>query len=177
MNHGYAERIGCRLHNEGLVSANFGNMSVRAAGGFWITRLGSYLDNPGSLILCPFEGEVPHGVSSEYRVHRESYLNTGFQAIIHAHPPHAIAASFTTEEIVPRDSEGEGLCPFIPVVGGKPGTRDLAVSVASALTRSPLVIARGHGTFAAGKSLEDAYILTSLAEHSSKILLLLGQGK
>jgi len=46
------------------------------------------------------------------------------------------------------------------------------LGVAGILARSKLVIVRGHGTFAAGKSLDEAYQFTSLAEHSCRVLAL-----
>ena len=107
---------------------------------------------------------------ASYRVHREIYRLTPHTAIVHAHPPAAVAASLVLDEIVSEDSEGELLCPVIPVVAGAPGSQEIADNVARTLARSKLVIARGHGTFAAGKSLDEAYLLTSLAEHSCRIL-------
>jgi L-fuculose-phosphate aldolase len=169
------ERIGKRLLTEGLVAGNFGNMSVRADDGFYITRTGSYLDDPGELVLVPQEGTAPSQASNEYRVHREVYRITRHKAIVHAHPPHAVACSLLFDEIVPQDSEGEMLCPLIPIVQGRPGSEELAVNVAEALRLSHLAIARGHGTFAGGKTLDQAYLLTSLAEHSCKILGIVAQ--
>ncbi len=172
MNKHYVMQIGQRLFQEGLVAGNCGNMSSRSPSGFWITRTESYLDHPGDLVFCPLQGDVPETASTDYKVHREAYRQTPHQAVVHAHPPHAVAISFETDEVIPIDIKGELLCPAIPVVTGKPGTEELAVSVASGLQHSPLVIARGHGTFAAGASLEQGYLLTSLAEYSSKILLM-----
>jgi L-fuculose-phosphate aldolase len=91
---------------------------------------------------------------------------------VHAHPPCAVAASLIIDSIVPEDSEGKMFCPIIPVVSGAPGSQEIADNVANALTSSKLVIVRGHGTFAAGKTLDDAYVLTSLAEHSCRVLYL-----
>jgi L-fuculose-phosphate aldolase len=88
-------------------------------------------------------------------------------------PPYAVAMSLVIDELEPRDSEGELLCPIIPVVSGGPGSDVLAHRVARALAGTGLVIARGHGSFAAGRNLEEAYVLTSLVEHSSRILWLL----
>jgi L-fuculose-phosphate aldolase len=76
------------------------------------------------------------------------------------------------DRIVPEDSEGLLLCPVIPVVAGEPGTQELADAIAEALMTSKLVIARGHGTFAAGATLDEALVLTSLAEHSCRVLAL-----
>lgn len=168
------ERIGRRLRQEGLVSGNFGNMSLRGRGGFYIKRSGAFMDDPWEPVFVPFEGHTPAAASREERVHREIYLRTGHRAVIHAHPPNAIAASFLFEQVIPQDSEGLLLCPWIPVVTGEPGSQELAGAVAEALVTHPIAIARGHGTFAAGRDLLQAFLLTSAAEHSCRILLLLG---
>ncbi len=165
------ERIGRRLFAEHLVGGNFGNLSVREGEGFFIKRTGEYLDVFHEPVFVPLEGPVPPDASSEYRVHREVYKKTPHQAIVHAHPPAAIAASLVLDRIVPEDSEGLMFCPLIPVVDGAPGSDEVARTVSDGLTGGRLVIARGHGTFAAGKSLDEAYLLTSLAEHSCRILL------
>lgn len=167
------ERIGKRLFSEKLVVANVGNMSVRSGPGFFITRTGSYLDAPGTPVFIWMDGDVPADASREYRAHREVYLNTRHMAIVHAHPPCAIACSLSSDSIIPLDAEGMMFSPVIPVVEGRPGSAELAARVSGALKTAPVVIARGHGTFAAAGTLDEAYVLTSLAEQSSRIILLL----
>jgi L-fuculose-phosphate aldolase len=168
---GEFKRIGKRLFNEHLIGGNFGNISIRKGKeGFFIKRTGTYLDSPGKLAFVPFNGDVPKEASSEYRVHHEVYRKTNYEAIVHAHPPYAVALSLVMDKIVPEDSEGEMLCPEILVVRGDPGSQEIADNVALALVSSKLVIVRGHGTFAAGKTLDEAYIYTSFAEHSCRIL-------
>ncbi len=169
------KRIGRRLFSEGLVGGNFGNMSIRSGDGFCITRTGAYLDDPGEPIFVPLEGPVPKDASSEYRVHREVYQKTRHNAIVHAHPAHAVALSIIAGEIVPRDSDGVMLCPLIPVVHGIPGSDELAMNISDSLCLSKLAIASGHGTFAAGKSLDEAYLFTSLGEHACRVLTLIGR--
>jgi L-fuculose-phosphate aldolase len=170
------ERIGKRLVAEHLIGGNFGNMSIRKGDeGFFIKRSGTYLDNPGELVFVPMEGTAPKEASSEYRVHRKVYQTRPCMAVVHAHPPHAVALSLVFDEIIPQDSGGEMFCPIIPVVQGSPGTDVLAMRVAEGLAHAPVVIARGHGTFAAGKTLDEAYTFTSLAEHSCRVLTLIGQ--
>jgi L-fuculose-phosphate aldolase len=167
------ERIGKRLFAEHLVGGNFGNISVRKGNeGFYIKQTGSYLDEVDKLVFVPLQGDVPETASSEYRVHREVYRKTNHEAIVHAHPPCAVAASLVMDAIVPEDSEGVMFCPKIPVVRGAPGSQEIADAVANVLSSSKLVIARGHGTFAAGKTLDEAYVYTSLAEHSCRVLAL-----
>lgn len=167
------ERIGKRLFAEHLVGGNFGNMSVRTSDdGFLIKRTGAYMDVAWEPVFVPLTGDAPREASSEYRVHREVYSRTPYRAIVHAHPPAAIAASLVLDRIVPEDSEGRMLCPVIPIVTGAPGSQEIADNVAAALVRSNLVMVRGHGSFAAGKSLDEAYLYTSLAEHSCRVLAL-----
>jgi L-fuculose-phosphate aldolase len=168
------KRIGKRLFSEHLVGAGFGNLSVRKGDeGFFIKRTGAYLDAPGEPVFVPMVGNAPKEASSEYRVHRAVYQKSQHAAIVHAHPPCAVAVSLVQDKVIPLDSEGEMFCPMIPVVQGRPGTDDLARSVARGIKLAPVVIARGHGTFAAGKSLDEAYMFTSLAEHSCRRVLIL----
>jgi len=169
---GEFERVGKRLFTEHLIGGNFGNISARKGDeGFFIKRTGSYLDVTGKLVFVPLQGDAPNDASSEYRVHREVYRKTNHEAIVHAHPPCTIAASLVMDEVVPEDSEGVMLCPKIPVVQGIPGSQEIAENVTRALSSSKVVIARGHGTFAAGKSLDEAYVYTSMAEHSCRVLI------
>ena len=144
------ERIGKRLFAEHLVGGNFGNISVRKGNeGFFVTRTRECLDVLSEPVFVPLDGPVPEHASSEFRVHREIYRNTPHRAVVHAHPPAAIAASLVMDTIVPEDSEGAMFCPRIPVVVGEPGSQEIADNVARALSSSNLVIVRGHGTFAA----------------------------
>ena len=165
------ERIGKRLFSEHLVGGNFGNISLLTGDdGFYIKRTGAYLDVAAEPVFVPLVGEVPPDASSEYRVHRQVYRKTPHTAIVHAHPPAAVALSLVLDEIWPEDSEGKMFCPMIPVVYGEPGSQEIADSVSDALGPSKLVIARGHGTFAAGRTLDEAYLYTSLAEHACRVL-------
>lgn len=167
------ERIGKRLFAEHLVGGNFGNISLRKGDeGFFIKRTGDYLDDVKELVFVPFGGPVPPLASSEYRVHVAVYERSSHKAIVHAHPQAAIAASLVMDTIIPEDSEGKMFCPEIPMVSGAPGSQEIADNVASVLSKGKLVIVRGHGTFAGGKSLDEACQLTSLAEHACRVLAL-----
>ncbi len=167
-------RIGKRLFSEHLVGGNFGNMSVKTEEGYFITKTGSYLDaDPAQIVLMPLNGRVTPGASSEWRVHTAIYNTSEHQAIVHAHPPYAVALSLISDtEIVTIDSEGKLLAPVIRIVDGPCGSQNLADVVAKGLETANIVIARGHGTFAAGKDMDQAYLYTSLAEHCCKVLYL-----
>ena len=168
--------IGQRLMDEHLIGGNFGNMSIRAKKGFYITATGSFLNDNKSLVYVPLKGKAPKQASSEYRVHRDIYAKTDAQAIVHAHPPYAVSASLlsSSNSLTPIDSEGKMFAPTIPIVMGEPGTEELAMRVSDALIHAPSCIAIGHGTFSIGKTLEKAYLISSLTEHSCTVLMLTG---
>jgi L-fuculose-phosphate aldolase len=167
-------RVGRRVIAEGLVSGNFGNASIRSRDGFFVKRTGAYLDDPGPLAFVPLEGDLPAEASREALIHRAIYQETRHGAVLHAHPVFAVTLSLSREKVVPVDSRGRLLCPAIPVVDGEPGSQVLADRVAHGLMHGKIVIARGHGTFAAGKDLEEAYLVTTAAEHACRILYLSG---
>jgi L-fuculose-phosphate aldolase len=60
----------------------------------------------------------------------------------------------------------------IPVIEGSPGSQELAENVSNALLKHLGVIVKGHGVFTASKSVEKAYHLICIVEHSSKIFYL-----
>ncbi len=131
------------------------------------------LISPANWYLFPFEGPLPRHASSECRVLRQVYKETPHRAVVHVHPPHAVTLSKNV--ISPVDSEGLLFCPCIPILTGFPGSDELALNISQRLLVSSVAIARGHGAFAGGKDLDEAYIHTTLVEHSCRILILLNQ--
>ena len=138
-----------------------------------ITRTGSMLDDIDErlIINVDLSGPCPNdrAASTETCVHRAIYNKTSAKAIIHTHSPYAVALSLIEEEVEPIDSEGKHFLGSMPVVEGGFGTDALARSVSSALSVHNACIAKGHGVFAAGKSLVEAYAFACMAEHSSKV--------
>jgi len=78
-------------------------------------------------------------------------------------------------ELVPRDIEGRTTLPRVPIIGGDrlSGPGELCDEIADALCHSRVVLVKGHGSFAIAQLLEEAYYLTSILEHSCRILFLL----
>jgi L-fuculose-phosphate aldolase len=111
----------------------------------------------------------------ELPVHRAIYRETSAQAIVHAHPPHAVALSLTETEIVPIDTDGQSIMEKVPVLGWntqvKPGA--LGDEIAQALKRSRVVLVHGHGSFAIGQLLEEAHNYTTTLEESCQVICLL----
>jgi L-fuculose-phosphate aldolase len=110
--------------------------------------------------------------STEIVVHRAIYQQTSALAIVHTHPPYAIAQSLVKDEIVPVDSEGSYLLHKVPVVEAHltAGSAEVAKRVPRLLKEYDLVMLRGHGPFAIGHLLEEAYQLTSVLEMACRIL-------
>ncbi len=113
--------------------------------------------------------------SKELEVHRCIYRNTSALAVVHAHPPYAVALSFTEKEIVPCDAEGQVLLSKVPVLSTEQATRleDIAEEIAELLNEYRIVLVQGHGTFAVSQLLEEAYYYTSALEQSCRLLYLL----
>jgi len=81
-----------------------------------------------------------------------------------------VALSLLEQETVePQDSEGIVFLGTMPIVEGHFGTNELARAVSFALKTHKVCIARGHGVFAAGNSLCDAYTAACMAEHSAQV--------
>ena len=173
------QTVGRDLFARGLVSSHSGNLSIRLGDSMTITRRGSMLN-------CLMEHDlIETGVNKNNRltplasvelpVHRAIYRETHAQAIVHAHPPHTIALSLTENEIVPSSVEGLSAIGEIPVLGWNTqvAAGGLADVIAQALKQHKIVMVHGHGSFAVGQLLEEAYNFTTLLEESCQILCLL----
>jgi L-fuculose-phosphate aldolase len=71
--------------------------------------------------------------------------------------------------IEPADSEGQYFLGEIPVVMGGIGSDELADNLSSALASHRAAVVYSHGTFAIGRVLDEAYVMTTQVEHSCKI--------
>ncbi len=113
--------------------------------------------------------------STELAVHRAIYQQTPASAIVHAHPPHAVALSLTETAIVPSDAEGLSMIGQVPVLGWHMQVRPggLADIIAQALRHSQVVMVHGHGSFAIGQLLEEAHNCTATLEESCRVICLL----
>jgi L-fuculose-phosphate aldolase len=113
--------------------------------------------------------------STELEVHRRIYKNTPALAVVHAHPPYAVALSFTEKEIVPPDVEGRALLSRVPILSTTTEVKavELADEIARLLSECRVILVRGHGSFAASQLLEEAYYYTVVLEQSCRLLYLL----
>ncbi len=173
------QTVGHDLFTRGLISSHTGNMSIRLGDNLIITRRGCQL---GSL---QEQDLIETGInkndrftplaSTELPVHRAIYQMTPALAIVHAHPPHAVALSLTEKEIVPNSAESLDAIGKVTVLGWdmevKPG--GMADIIAGALQEHRVVMVHGHGSFAIGQLLEEAYNYTTSLEESCQVICLL----
>ncbi|MDP6101105.1 MAG: class II aldolase/adducin family protein [Dehalococcoidia bacterium] len=172
------QAVGRGLFQRGLISSHSGNLSMLLEDKLLITRRGCMLGDIRDLDLVETRldrsDRISPLASSELQVHRTIYQNTKSRALVHAHPPHAIALSLTEKVVTPRDGEGMGLVPSVPVLGGAGITpRDIADPIAEALRDYPIVLVYGYGCFAASQLLEETLLWITAMEESCHILFLL----
>jgi len=168
--------IGRDIFLRGLISSHAGNMSIRTGDKLYITRRASMLGQlqPADIVELNLDKTDKNILvaSSELVVHRAIYTNTSALAVVHAHPPYATLLSMIEDEVIPVDSEGSYLFKKIPVVSPEKtiGSEEAAHIVSEHLKDYKIVLMRGHGSFARGDMLEEAYMLTSSLESSSFFL-------
>lgn len=172
------QRFGRDLFQRGLTSSHGGNMSVRM-GDRIITRTGSMLAHltERDLIETGLDEDNSNIMltSSELVVHRAIYQNTSALAIVHVHPPHAVALTMALKDaIIPIDSEGSYLFRKVPIVQTETtvGSKDVAKLAAQMLREYKIFMLRGHGCFSIGPVLEEAYQWCSSLEESCRIYYL-----
>lgn len=167
----------CRvLAHRGLAPGVLGHVSLRAGDDRCLVRCrgpqerGLAATTPADVRLVTFEGEVLDG--PEYAPPAELPLHTevlrarpDVAAVVHAHPPDTVAA----------DLAGLGVRPIVGAfdipgahlaAGGVPvypravlvRNRALAGEMVAALGERPVVILRGHGLTATGRSVPEAVL-------------------
>lgn len=169
-------RAGRDLYIAGLVSTRSGNLSVRIRDTLVVTRAGASLPHlrPEDLVEVPAAGpgDRDGDASSDLAVHRAVYARSSARAVVHAHPPLAVVLSFGGTPIVPADHEGRLFIPSVPVVDeGRPRVV-VGDRVGEAMADGAAIVAvRGHGTYAAGDSIEAATHWTTSLELSARIVI------
>lgn len=100
------------------------------------------------------------------------------QAVVHTHPPHAVAFSSLCRPLLAIGHEGAMFCDGLPVFDR---TSDLIVSpdlgqaVAACLDGYNALLLRNHGIVTAGRSVEEAVMTAVLLEKACKVQLLAEQ--
>lgn len=169
--------IGRDIFVSGLISSHGGNISVRVSDQIIIKRRGAMLGQlkPEDLIVTALERNDSGVVlaSTELIVHRAIYQSTPALAVVHTHSRTAIALSLSRDEIIPVDNEASYNLKKVPVlqVEFASGTKEMAEVIANALKEYKIVMLRGHGSFAIGQTLEEAFHWTTTLEEAADIIL------
>jgi len=167
------QQVGRDLYAARLVSSHGGNMSVRQGEGLIVTSHGSRLGHLAQEDLVEVRpGREPRAEPSmDLAIHQAIYAAASeAEAVVHAHPRHAIALSLVGKEIRPQDLEGQHYLGVVPVVSRD---EDVAQALADALRQHKIVVMAGHGSYARGESLWQALQWTSVLEESAEVLWLL----
>lgn len=170
------QRVGRDLFLSDAVTARGGNLSVRDGDRIYITRRGSMLGRLGDddivatdIHPCAEDAEC----STELVVHRAIYLATDAQAVVHAHTTHTTYRSLIEDEILPIDSDARYVIgASIPVLNPSTviASAEAAEMLALVLTQVPIAVLRGHGPFALGPTIEEAFAKVSILEAACRIL-------
>lgn len=173
------QTVGCDLFNRGLVTSNNGNLSIRLGDRIIITRRGCRLGSIQEQDLIETgiskNDRATPLASMELPVHRAIYQTTSALAVVHAHAPHTIALSLAATEIVPNTGESLATLGRVPVIGQDMEIKQggLADMIAGALKEHRAAMVYGHGSFAVGQLLDEAYNFTATLEESCQIFCLL----
>jgi L-fuculose-phosphate aldolase len=169
--------IGRDLYDANMISSHGGNISMRVGDRVVIKRRGAQLGRlkPHDLIETGLE-KNDSGVtmaSTELLTHRMIYQQTPALAICHCHPRTAIAFSLSRDEIIPIDNEASYLLKKVPVVWEEfaSGGPEMANHLAAVLQTYKIVMLRGHGSFATGQTLDEAFFWSSTLEEACQIML------
>ncbi|MDX8404401.1 MAG: class II aldolase/adducin family protein [Mariprofundaceae bacterium] len=161
------------LRQYGYNDSHSGNISGRDGSTVWITPTGACADTleAKDFIGCKLDEDAPEGASGDANLHLAVYRqNPEAQAIIHSHCPHAVALTLNGEDFVPVDFEGQLYFPKVPVITVPYDVyfEQAADQVAEKLAEYPICIVRGHGVYAWGETLNQAYKWTCSLELSAK---------
>lgn len=162
------------LRRHGLNDSHSGNASLRHVTGFWITPTGCCADTlrPADLVACVSQHALPATASLDAALHQAIYrAMPEVGAVIHCHGPHAIALTLDGPDFVPVDFEGRYYFECVPVIdiADREYTAKSPALVAAALQGSPVAIVRGHGVYARGTDLDQAYKWCCSLESSARI--------
>jgi L-fuculose-phosphate aldolase len=169
------------LHHKNMLAACDGNISYRCDdGNILITPSGKpkFLLGEDDIAVIDIDGNVVKGKpSSEMLMHLEVYrMRADARAVIHAHPPTAVAYSIAHPDAVeiPGKSFSEltlavGKLPIVPFQ--MPGSPQMGTALHPYIKDSKVMVLARHGAISFGGDLIEAYNGMERLEHSCEILL------
>lgn len=171
--------VGRRLHARGLINGGEGNLSCRVGDRLLCTPSGvnkGFL-RPESLVVTDLRGKpVGEGrPSSEVLLHVACYEERpACVAVVHAHPPHAVALTLANEPLIacmPEAVTALGEIPTVPYA--TPGTNRVADAARPYLRDADCVLLERHGALCMGfRDLFEACDAMEMVEGVARIQLL-----
>ena len=169
-----------RLHDRNLLAAGDGNLSARLPDGriaMTPTGVAKAWIRPRDFAFLSPEGTVLKGQpSSERLMHLAIYAACPeARAVVHAHPPTAIAWTLARPELGELPSEslpevilGAGAIPIVPYA--RPGTAALGEVLKPFLPAHRLLVLARHGAVSWGQEIAEATGGMERLEHVAQIL-------
>jgi L-fuculose-phosphate aldolase len=162
------------LANEGVTEAAF-NVSLRLPGGRMMAHpiTSPTLVTPDNIVIYD-----PGAKLKDYKAHPAIYeARPDVGAIVHTHPPYAIAFGTLGEEFKPIHHYGTPFHARIATYDspGQTKSEDRAGDIARALGTGCALLQQGHGAITVGKDLKEAVLLTLYLEEAFKILAITRQ--
>lgn len=169
------------LHKKNMLAAADGNVSYRISDQeILITPSGvpKAFITEDDIAVVTIDNKIISGKpSSERLMHLEVYQRSPkAKAVVHAHPPSAIAWSVAYPEYQELPSEclsevilAAGKIPIVPYA--RPGTLDMGTNLHPFLPEYRAMILSRHGALCWGEDLQEAYCGMERVEHSADILM------
>lgn len=166
------------LRRFGLNDSHSGNASVRDGDTVWITPSGAPAERlaRANLVACALPDRLGDGASLDGRLHLAVYRECpAAGAVLHAHNPHVLALTMSGRAFTPADEEGRlyfGEVPVVTLDGADYWTAhktQAPLRISRVLATRPACVLRGHGVYARGRSLDEAYKWLCSLEHSARI--------
>jgi L-fuculose-phosphate aldolase len=173
-------QFGRMLHENGLVAATDGNLSVRLDDKHVLvtpTCISKGRMRASDMVIVDMDGKRLAGkrrVSSEIGMHLLIYrLRPDVRGIVHAHPPTATGFAASgydlNRPLVCEVVVGLGSIPLARY--GTPGTPELTDALEPLIPHHDAILMANHGVVTFGSSLESAYMKMETVEHFAKIAL------
>ena len=177
-------KVGRELYQRGLVVATDGNISARLDRGRFLTTPSGLckgwleaeqliiVDAQGRRVDEPTPANAALRPTSELAMHLEAYrIRPEVEAIVHAHPPHAIAQSIVGDGFedcfLPEALLFVGIPPVTPYA--TPSSAEGAEAIRDAVAGHDVLVLQRHGSLALGSSIEEAYFRTESLEQLARI--------
>ena len=168
-----------RLYNRNMLAAADGNVSLRIGDEILITPSGvskAFMQANQVALITPDDQILSGQPSSERLMHLAVYNTVPeAKAVVHAHPPHAIAWSvaFPEDRELPATCLSElilatGRVPIVPYT--RPGTHTMGEALIPFLPERKVMVLSRHGGLCWGETLDEAMMGMERLEHTAEIL-------